>query len=215
MKTELVVEAMDIKPGRKIMCNEYNIRQFRLHHVLTQISRLMISNLEGTSNDTAARVSAHDISDFWAQWEICKNRLDFAFENRDAFGGSHDIARKILLPTYNELATVRNVKLQAILDEVMVACTVILSVDSAGFQMDLDVVDYEKVKASFEVVTKVIEYWMGQTGDEKRGVFAPAYERTGVLVPDVDLNAATILEPSAGLRSPKLADVADTDAGQL
>lgn len=211
MKTELEVEVMPVTGGRKIRVNEYNIRQFRLHHVLTQISRLMLSNLEGTSNDTAARVSAHDISDFWAQWEICKNRLEFAFTNRDSFGGSHDIARVILLPTYNELATVRNVKLQAVLDEIMIACQVILSVDSAGFQMDLDVVDFEKIKASFEVVTTVIEYWMGATGDEKRGVFSPAYERTGVLVPDVDMNAAKVLEPSAGLRAPKIPDAPDTD----
>lgn len=209
MITELEVEKMEIVGGRKIKVNEYNIRQTRLHHVLTQVARLMLSNLEGTSNDTAARVSAHDVSDFYAQWGICKNRLDFAFENRDSFGGSHDIARVVLLPTYNELATVRNVKLQAVLDEIMTAANVILSVDSAGFQMDLDSTDYQKIKAAFEVVDKVIEYWMGAVGDDARGVFAPAYERTGQLMPDVDMNAAKVLEPSADMRAPKLPDTPD------
>jgi hypothetical protein len=211
MITELAVEPMPIAGGRKIKVNEYNIRQFRLHHVLTQISRLMLSNLEGTSNDTAARVSGHDVSDFVAQWAICKDRLVFAFENRESFGGSHDIARKILLPTYNELAGVRNVKLQAVLDEIMNACQVILSVDSAGFQMDLDKVDYDKIQASFDVVDKVIAYWLGSPGDEERGVFAPAYERTGILAPDVDMNAADVLEPSADMRKAKLPDSPDHD----
>jgi len=212
MITELSVEPMPITGGRKIKVNEYNIRHFRMHHVLTQISRLMISNLEGTSNDTAARISGHDVSDFVAQWEICKNRLEFAFTERESFSGSHDIARVILLPTYNELATVRNVKLQAVLDEIMNSCQVMLSVDSAGFQMDLDSVDYAKIKASFEIVDKVITYWLGAPGDEARGVFAPAYERTGKVTPDVDMNAAKVLEPSAGLRMPKLPDAPDTDA---
>ena len=210
MITELSVEPMPIAGGRKIAVNEYNIRQFRLHHVLTQISRLMLSNLEVTSNDTAARISGHDVSDFYAQWSICKNRLTFAFENREAFGGSHDIARVILLPTYNELATIRNVKLQAVMDEIMNACQVILSVDSAGFQMDLDAVDHAKIAASFSVVDEVIAYWMGAPGDEARGVFSPAYERTGEVHPDVDMNAANVLEPSAGMRKAKLPDSPDT-----
>lgn len=50
MKTELVVSEPEIIPGQKIEAEQYNVKNFRLHKMLENISRLQIYLVECDSN---------------------------------------------------------------------------------------------------------------------------------------------------------------------
>jgi len=52
--------------------------------------------------------------------------------------------------------------------------------------------------------------WIGSgENDESLGIFAPAFEQTGTVTPDVDADFAVKLEPSKTIPKPQLDDVLD------
>lgn len=212
MITELKKVDPEIVGGKKIEVVEYNIRNYRLHQVLEQMSRLFLFCLECDSNNTNSKAKPRDIRGIVAQWAIVKDEMTFSMEHNDFPNGSHEYAFIINLIDQKEIQKIRNVKMKRIVSEMFNTARVLVSVDSAntqGFIADEDAADIIQM---FTLVDDCLKRWIGDgkdTGDT--GLIAPAYEILGAVIPDVDGDYAKILEPSSTMPMPKLPDVADTD----
>jgi hypothetical protein len=214
MITELNEVDPDVTPGAQIDVVRYRIRNFRLHGMMENLSRLLISIVEIQSNDTSATVVPSDVRDILAQYDIIKGDLDFAIEVNDAPVGSYQHAFVTLFLHQKEVQRVRNIKVKSVVKDLWMLGMVILGCDSAKSQNFVSNPDSVKIKRALEVCAKSLERWIG-TGEaaDKLGLEAPAFETSGTLMPDVDADFAQKLEPSKTIPKPMLDDVPDIPTG--
>lgn len=211
MITNLKKVDPEIEPGRVIEVVDYRVRNYRLHSVLEQLGRLLLFSLECDSNNTSSKNLPSDTREILSQWKIVKDEFDFSLAHNDFPHGIYEYAYTICLPTGKEIQKIRNVKIKRVFTEVFNSARVLLSIDSANSQGYIAAEDASKVKVIFGCVDDVMLRWIGAGDEGDLGLVAPAYETLGVLVPDVDSDYATILEPSANMPKPKLDDVPDVD----
>jgi len=210
MITELNKVDAAIIGGKKVDVVEYNIRNYRLHQVIEQMSRLFLFCLECDSNNTSSKARPRDVRGIVAQWQIVKDELEFSMAHNDYPTGSHEYAFKIALIDQKEIQKVRNVKIKRIVSEMFNCARVIVSVDSANSQGFIAREDAADIGQMFKLVDDCLSRWIGTGADvDDTGLEAPAYEVLGQVVPDVDGDFAQILEPSSGLPLPKLPDTPD------
>lgn len=199
-----------IIPGREITVVEYKIRNYRLHQVAEQVSRLLCFCLECDSNNTNSKAKPQDVRKILSQWKIVKDELEFSINHNDFPCGSHEYAFIINLIDQTEIQKIRNVKMKRIVSEIFNAVRVLFSCDSANTQGTIALEDYNDIKQMFLLVDDCLARWIGSGEDiENTGLLAPAYEILGTIVPDVDGDFAKILEPSKDMPEPKLPDVQD------
>lgn len=199
-----------ITPGREIEVVAYNVRNYRLHNSLEQITRLLFFCLECDSNNTNSKSIPTEVSKVLSQWAIAKDEFEFGIANNDLPIATHEYAYKVYLPTGIEIQKVRNVKMKRIVTEIFNTARVMLSVDSAGAQAFIDTAtDAEDIRKMFSVTDATLARWVGDGTQGDTGFDAPAYERLGTMLPDVDGDYAQILEPSSDMPAPKLPDVKD------
>jgi len=211
MKTELLKVDPSIVGGSQIEVVEYSIRNYRLHQVVEQMSRLFIFCVECDSNNTLSKVTPRDARRIMSQWSIIKSELDFSLDHNDYPRGSHEYAYIICLIDQKEIQKIRNVKMKRIVSEMFNTARVILSVDSAQTQGSIASDDAADIKEMFHLVDNCLARWIGSgMSFDDVGIQSPAYEEIGEVVPDVDGDYAQILEPSKAMPAPKLPDVADT-----
>lgn len=210
MITNLREVDAQIEAGREIEVVKYNTRNYRNHLVLEQLSRLLAFMLECDSNNTSSKNLPSDTRDIRDQFKIVKDEFEFGMQNNDAPTGSHEYAYHILLPSGKEIQRIRNVKIKRVLVELFNLCRVVLSVDSSNSQGYVSVGDANKIRAVFDICDKCMDRWIGDGSDDANlGLEAPAYEKLGQMIPDVDGDYAQLLEPSLDLPKPKLPDVPD------
>lgn len=197
--------------GQKIDVVEHKLENYRLHQVLEQLTRLMLFLLECDSNNTASKARPRDVRKIIAQWKIAKDELEFSMKHNDLPNGVYEYGFSILLPDQKEIQRIRNVKTKRVLSEIFNTCRVMLRVDSAKTQSYIANEDYLDIMECFTTVDDCILRWMGTGADAvNTGLEAPAFEELGVLVPDADLDWATMNEPSVITPPPELPDTADT-----
>jgi len=210
MITELNKVDAAIVAGSKINVVEYNVRNYRLHQVLEQMSRLFLFLLECDSNNTSSKARPRDVRGIVSQWKIVKEEMEFSMAHNDFPNGSHEYAFRVMMLDQKEIQKVRNVKMKRIISEMFNTARVIVSVDSANTQGFIAQEDANDILQMFTLVDDVLERWIGAgTDTSDTGLIAPAYEALGELRPDVDGDYASIMEPSSSLPLPKLPDVAD------
>jgi len=213
MITELEIVSPEIVPGRKIRVTEYNVRNYRIHQVLEQLARLFLFLLECDSNNTNSKVKPRDVRAIRQQWAIAQEELQFSMGHNDLPSGAYEQAYKLLVVDPVEIQKIRNVKLKRILSEMFATMRVCLGVDSASTQGFIAHNDFEDITELFACVDDCLNRWIGNGTDALDvGLQVPAYECLGELNPDVDLDHASTLEPSAGSPLPHLPDVPDTPA---
>ncbi len=210
MITELNVIAPEIVAGAKIDVVEHRIRNFRLHGLLENLSRLLIAVLEVQSNDSSSTVVPSDVRDIQSQFGIIVEDLEFAILVNDAPIGSYQHAFVVAIIDQKEVQRIRNIKVKNVVKDLWMLGMVVLGSDSAKTQNFISPNDQAKVKRALEVCSLSMKRWIG-TGEneDSLGIFAPAFEQTGVVTPDVDSNFAVKLEPSKHIPKPQLDDVAD------
>jgi hypothetical protein len=212
MITELQKVDPQIVGGATISVVDYKIRNYRLHQVLEQVSRLMLFCLENDSNNTSSKAKPSDVRKILSQWKIVKDEFEFSMSHNDFPAGSYEYAFSISLIDQKEIQRVRNVKMKRVISEIFNACRVILSVDSAQTQGFIAKEDADDIRVMLSLVDDVLARWVGAGKDaEDVGLYAPAYEILGEIRPDVDSDWATILEPSKTMPVSKLPDVPDTE----
>ncbi len=210
MITELNKVNPEPTPGAKIEVVDYNIRNYRLHNALEQVSRLLLFCLECDSNNTSSKNLPSDTRKIRQQWGICKEEFEFGMSYNDVPTGSHEYAYTVVLPSGKEIQRIRNVKMKRVVTEVFNTARVMLSLDSANSQGFVAPEDAEDIRTMFIVTDACFTRWIGEGGDDTDlGLTAPAYEKLGELQPDVDSDYAQILEPSRSMPKPKLSDVPD------
>jgi len=210
MITELNVVVPEIVPGAKIDVVEHRIRNFRLHGMLENLSRLLIAVLEVQSNDSSATVVPSDVRDIQSQFGIIMEDLAFAKEVNDAPIGSYQHAFCCAIIDQREVQRIRNVKIKNVVRDLWVLGMVILGCDSAKTQNFVSISDFAKITRALEVCQLSMTRWIGSgENDESLGIFAPAFEQTGTVTPDVDADFAVKLEPSKTIPKPQLDDVLD------
>lgn len=210
MITNLREVDAEIEAGREIEVVKYKTRNYRNHQVLEQLSRLLAFMLECDSNNTSSKNLPSDTRDIRAQFTIVKDEFEFGMQNNDAPTGSHEYAYSILLPSGPEIQRIRNVKIKRVFTELFNLCRVLLSVDSSNSQGYVSLGDADKIRAIFDICDKCMDRWIGTGADDSSlGLQAPAYEKLGQMVPDVDSDYAQLLEPSKDMPEPKLPDVPD------
>ncbi len=210
MITELKKVDAEIVGGRQIDVVDYRVRNYRLHQVLEQMSRLFLFCLECDSNNTNSKAKPRDVRGIVQQWKIVKDEMAFSIAHNDFPTGSHEYAFQVVLLDQKEIQKIRNVKMKRIVSEMFNTARVILSVDSANTQGYIAAEDATDIMQMFTLVDDVLARWIGEGKDSSdTGLIAPAYEILGELRPDVDSDFAQILEPSSGMPMPKLPDVPD------
>ena len=211
MITNLNIVDPDIVPGAEIDVVQYRIRNFRLHGLMENLSRLLVAIVELQSNDTSSTVVPSDARDILAQFTICKEDLDFAMEVNDAPVGSYQHAFVTLFLNQKEVQRIRNIKIKSVVKDLYMFGMVVLGCDSASTQNFVSNADATKIRRAIEVADKSIARWIG-TGEnaESLGVDAPSFESLGQLLPDVDADFAQKLEPSKTIPKAMLDDVPDT-----
>jgi len=209
--TNLNIVDPDIVPGAEIDVVQYRIRNFRLHGLMENLSRLLVAIVELQSNDTSSTVVPSDARDILAQFTICKEDLDFAMEVNDAPVGSYQHAFVTLFLNQKEVQRIRNIKIKSVVKDLYMFGMVVLGCDSASTQNFVSNADATKIRRAIEVADKSIARWIG-TGEnaESLGVDAPSFESLGQLLPDVDADFAQKLEPSKTIPKAMLDDVPDT-----
>lgn len=212
MITELKEVDAQIVPGRKVEVVKYAVRNYRLHQALEQIARLNLFCLECDSNNTASKNLPSDTRGILDQWKIVKDEFEFGMEYNDVPTGSHEYAYEIYLPSGVEIQRVRNVKMKRVITEIFNTARVMLSLDSANSQGFVALNDATDIRKMFEVTDACFARWIGEGSVESLGLTAPAYEKLGQILPDVDGSYAQVLEPSSSMPRPKLPDVPDVEA---
>lgn len=211
MITELNKVDAAIVGGKKVDVVQYSIRNYRLHQVLEQMSRLFLFCLECDSNNTSSKARPRDVRGIVNQWQIVKDEFKFSMDHNDFPNGSHEYAFKINMLDQKEIQKIRNVKMKRIVSEMFNTARVLLSVDSANTQGFIAEEDALDVNQMFVLVDDVLARWIGAGKDTTdTGLMAPAYEVLGTVVPDVDGDYAQIMEPSSTMPIPKLPDTPDT-----
>lgn len=213
MQTELNNVEPQIVGGRKIDTWDYRVRNFRLHTVLEQASRLFLFLLECDSNNTNSKAIPSDVREIRAQFELMTSEFDFSTmeEHNDGVQASHENAYLIKIIDTKEIARVRNVKMKRIVTELFRSVQVITSVDSANTQAYIDPTDQARVRRTFATVLAAMDRWIGKgEGPADTGVYAPDFGILGEVIPDVDGDWAQTLEPSKSMPQPSLPDSPDT-----
>jgi len=211
MITNLNIVDPEIVPGAEIDVVSYKIRNFRLHGLMENLSRLLVAIIELQSNDSSATVVPSDVRDILAQFNICKEDLDFAVEVNDAPVGSYQHAFVTLFLNQKEVQRVRNIKIKSVVKDLWMFGMVVLGCDSAKTQNFVSNSDVTKIRRAIEVADKSLTRWIGTGEDaDNLGVDAPAFITTGELLPDVDADFARKLEPSKTIPDSMLPDAPDT-----
>lgn len=211
MITEINKVDPQIVGGSKINVVEYNVRNYRIHQVLEQVSRLLLFCLECDSNNTSSKARPRDVRKILSQWTIVKDEFKFSMDHNDYPNSAYEFAYKICLISQNEIQAIRNVKMKRIVSEIFNVVQNVLTVDSAQTQGFIAAEDAADIMLGFKLVDDCLARWIGTGVDaENTGVIAPAYEELGVIEPDVDLNYSQRLEPSKNMPCEVLGDVLDT-----
>lgn len=211
MITELEKIDPAIVGGSKIRVVDYRIRNFRVHQVLEQVSRLLLFCLECDSNNTSSKAVPREVRNIRNQFNIVKDELEFSMTYNDFPRGSYEQAYTMSIIDQREVQYIRNVKVKRVVSEIWLMCQVMLGCDSANTQGFIAANDYADMKDSLKLVEAVLDRWIGSGQDaENTGINSPAFEILGSLRPDVDSDWAQVLEGSKDMPSEMLNDVPDT-----
>jgi len=215
MVTKLNVVEAKITGGREIDCLSYNTKNQTLHLCALPLSKLLLFLMECDSNNTTSIIVPNDAVIIHQQLGAFKEELDFSKELLDQPSGRLEKTFKILIPTQVEMKKFTNPKIQRVALAVHNLLSVMMSVDSGGTKNFVGMADGKSIEASFKVVKKVADKWIGSGKKLKDGVWETGVEippmiEVGRIEPDTDADAATLNEPSADVGDLHLPDAPDT-----
>ncbi len=212
MKTEMIVNQPQVTGGSKIVAEEYNIRNARLHTPLEKIAYLMIAMVESKSNNSVATVAPKEIRSFRLQWKNIKDDFLFAFENNDLPSGSHELAFKIALPDQKHVLTMKNQKLRGCVAELYKIWDAFATMDSANMETVVSPENKNDIIQLLGFVDRVLDREIGTGENEDNlGRVVAANIHLGELTPSPNSNFCERIEPSAERPRPAIPDAPDVD----
>lgn len=222
MKTELIVNDPKIEPGKKIECDKYQVRHFRIHKVLESLARLSLFCIESRSNNSSSIVTKQDSVTIRQLWNLVKAEFARAKKFKGAATGTLERVYHIVRPTPSEIQRVMNLKVKSLsletdhLMEIFIACdSAYLDVylgDQSQSDLDASMANYEDFLNSWIGDGTLVE---GSSEDEpmfNTGIVAPEGLRIlGQVEPDVDLDLASHQEPSLDVQPARAPDAPDVN----
>jgi hypothetical protein len=212
MKTEIIVTRPLAIGGTKIVTEEFDIRNARLHTPLEKISRLMIAMIESRSNNATATVSPSEVRSFRLQWKNIKDDFEFAFANNDLPSGSHELAFKICLPHQKHILSMRNLKLRGCVAELYKIWDSFVTMDSANLETVISPENKGSITRLMEFVDRVMDREIG-TGENEDNLGRVVADNIhlGEISPALNSNFCVRLEPSSERPLPPIPDTPDID----
>jgi hypothetical protein len=220
MKTELIVNDPKIEAGKKIECNKYQVRHFRIHKCLETLARLSLFLIESRSNNSSSIVTKQDSQTIRQLWELVKTEFARAKKFKGAAPGTLERVYHIVRPTPSEIQRVMNLKVKSVSLETDHLMEIFISCDSAFLDVylgDQSQSDLDQAMANYE---DFLNNWIGdgkliEGSDPEKpmyntGLVAPEGLRIlGQCEPDVDLDLCSHQEPSQDVQPPRAPDTPD------
>jgi len=222
MKTELIVNDPTIEPGKKINCDKYQVRNFRLHKCLETLARLSLFLMESRSNNSSAIVTRQDSRTIRLLWDMIKAEFARAKRFKGGPEGTLERVYHIVRPTPSEIQKVQNLKVKSLSLETDHLMEIFISCDSAYLDVYMggeSQSDLEVAMANFE---DFLDRWIGdgslvdgsdpENPEYNTGMIAPEGLRVlGHVEPDVDMDQASHQEPSKDVQPPRVPDAPDIE----
>jgi len=217
MITELNVSDPRPIAGMQIKVDSYHLKNFRMHKMLSEISRVLLFILESDSNNSSAQTVARDARNVQSALSSVEKEFGYLQEFRDAPMGTLERGYTILLPKASEIQRMNNRPMQCVAQELLNFANVIVFNDSAQQQQWLGEGPSSDISDSLSVVKRIIVETIG-TGAKSDanptgydvGPKHADYSRLGTLAPDVDLDNVSLAEPRVGSVIPsRVPDTAD------
>jgi len=200
MKTELEIVEQVVNPGRQIKVIKYPLRNYHIFNVAEQLAYLIFGIMESDSGNSNAQNSARETRNFWNGWGLIMAEWGHAKLFRDSPWAVMEYEHFVLLPHVNEIKQLGNIKSRRVVYALQHLCRILIGLDSSAMQTWVGPGDIQAATESIghaELVFK--EYWGTGSGSPDdgfdTGIIAPEYA-FGELIPDVDLNAGVVYEPS-------------------
>lgn len=210
MKTELNIKEHNVVAGKKIDVLSYPIRNFRLHLMLKNASKMLLGLLENQSGNMQATLVPRNVRQQWSALEMIKVEIQFAKDHNDPAEMTHERAYKIYLMEPNQLMEMQNSKQQRVAMELEHFAQIVLSVDSANAQGNVSDSDFVEIETQLKAVEDAMVIWLGTGKDNSdTGLAVPFYKHLGQVIPDVDADYAAVLEPSKSMPKPSIPDTPD------
>lgn len=209
MITELEVSPPKVVPGMKIKMDEFHLKNFRMHKMATDVSRILLFILESDSNNSSAQVVARDARNVQLALGAVDKELGYLKSYRDAPMGVLEKGYTVLLPKSSEIMRMTNRPMQCVAQEILNFANVIIFNDSSQQQQWSGAGPTADLDDSLLTLRTIIADTIGTgAADEAHpagydvGPLHADYSRLGTLMPDVDMDSVTLSEPRVGAPEP-------------
>jgi hypothetical protein len=209
MITNLKVDQPQPIAGMEISVNQFNIKHFRLHKMLTEVSRMILFLLESDTNNSSAQVVARDARTINLGFKGIEKEWGFAKTHRNAPLGTLENSYAILLPKPSEVQRMKNRPAQCAAQELLNMANIMIFNDSASQQQWVGEGPARDIDDAILTAKTIVlsELGSGEPDTAHATGFAvgdehPDYSRLGTLAPDVDLDKVTMAEPRVGAVQP-------------
>jgi len=209
--TELEIIQPNIMGGRKIKMDRLGVTNHRIHCAGQMVSMMMVANLEGDSNNTASTMTPREVREHWVQWSAFKEEIQFARDNNDGPLTKLEDNLALLIPNGVEIQQIKNQKCKRVALELRRLVRIMVSVDSAGSQVNVGDSSFADIQAQVVICEKaMIHYWGTGADNENTGVSMPEYKHVGVMIPDIDNDEHSLSEASVDGPDIGYSDAPDT-----
>ncbi len=210
MITELEVVPHNITPARKMQVQEYKINNFHIHSCLTQLSRLMLGQMENQTNNMTGEIVPRDASALNTGFAAYKATLQFALDHNDPPSGAHEHGYSVLIPTQNEIMKMPNTKAKMVVQHIDRLASIFYSSDSANTNGNIGKQSEADIVKQTLICEDAMALWIGGGADNNDvGMMIPVFKHLGELQPDVDYDKGSIAEPTADRPTSGRPDVPD------
>lgn len=216
MITNLKVDSPVPVAGMEISCNKFDIKHFRLHKMLSELTRMIMFLLESDTNNSAAQVVARDSRTVSLGFTAIEKEWEFAQKYRNAPLGTLEQGYSIVLPKPSEVQRMKNRPAQCAAQELMNLANVLIFNDSSTQQQWVGEGPARDIQDALDTAKEIVTSELGTgAADEGHptgydvGSEHADYSRLGELKPDIDLDRVSIAEPSVTNRPPRVVDTPD------
>lgn len=217
MKTELEVSSPQPIAGMKIAMDLFNLKNFRMHKMSTDISRILLFILESDSNNSSAQVVARDARNVQLALAAVEKEFGYLKNYRDSPMGILERGYTVLLPKASEVQRMNNRPMQCVAQEILNFANVVVFNDSSQQQQWSGAGPTADIEDALNTLKTIIAETIGSGALDQDhpsgynvGPQHADYSRLGTLVPDVDLDKVTLAEPRVGeVAPPRVPDTPD------
>jgi hypothetical protein len=214
MISNLQMQEQVVIGGEHMAVFKWTLSNQHLHQTAETLSRLQMAILEMDSNNTSGQMIPYDAEAIQADWKRFLYEWGKAKQWRFLAPAAQEKILAVLSVTDNEQLRTVNVKCRRVVSAISTLLQKIVFCDSAKLQYGIGDTDIKKIDehASYvqEIITDYVGDGLAKDGSFNVGMYVPAHEHLGVVVPPINLHEAQVQEPSAAAPVVPSKDAPDT-----